>query len=89
MMNPPDEHDEIVMTVPISSRERHHLLIALWNNDLWEKERKAGMLGKDEFDQNELDTVMMFEKSKGLVRKLGGNPDRPLYGMADGPTSTW
>ena len=72
-----DEHDVPIMTIEISSRERSQLLIALWNTHLQTEEVNKSLIGTE----HEFDTLMMFQSTFDLVRKLGGNPEVPMFGM--------
>lgn len=72
-----DEHDAPIFPLFISEQERTALLTALWNDHLRQQNVNAPLVGTE----HEFATMMMFQNTFDLVRKLGGNPAAPGFGL--------
>ncbi len=82
------EYDNVpVLSVDLTEWEQWWLLTALHNDFLTQLKsaHAAGFASSDQFNEQKLGTITMFEHALDLVRKLGGNPDHPTFGAQPTP----
>jgi hypothetical protein len=62
-------------TLELLPEERAHLLLALWYfYTLVQYPASAPLIGKEEIDDAEIETMVAFNRTLALVEKLGGDP---------------
>ena len=79
----PEYHNVPILSVELTEWEQWWLLTAMHNDFLTQLKyaHAAGFVSSDQINEHELGSITMFERALDLVRKLGGNPDHPSFGV--------